>query len=191
MSDLDSAVSKLTGEETENLFGSKFSADEICKLVAPTKKMQISRQDFVSYFEIRTLSFESQYRQRIAPCAKIQNLTEFLEAVELTLLVNSRRQQVSLKDLDRTVGINIRHISGLKAMNAKLEPADRVFLIEQGRLSTKAYLESYSSHSVLPIKESPNRRSFCRDDLPSFIDDDVSEIIDERDYMENLIGRVL
>lgn len=32
------------------------------------------------------------------------------------------------------------------------------------------------------------RRSFCREDFHRFIDDDVSEIIDERDYMETYRG---
>ena len=59
--------------------------------------------------------------------------------------------------------------------------------VQQGRLSTKSYLEQFISTARPPIKDSPNRRSYCRDDLTQFIDDDVSsEIIDERDYTESV-----
>jgi len=59
--------------------------------------------------------------------------------------------------------------------------------LQQGRLSTKSYLEQFVSTARPPIKDTPNRRSYCRDDLAQFIDEDdaVSEIIDERDYAEN------
>jgi len=57
--------------------------------------------------------------------------------------------------------------------------------LQQGRLSTKSYLEQFVSTARPPIKDTPNRRSYCRDDLAQFIDDDASEIIDERDYAEN------
>jgi len=57
--------------------------------------------------------------------------------------------------------------------------------LQQGRLSTKSYLEQFVSTARPPIKDTPNRRSYCRDDLTVFIDDDLSEIIDERDYAEN------
>ena len=60
-------------------------------------------------------------------------------------------------------------------------------VFQQGRLSTKCYLEQFVSTARPPIKDTPNRRSYCRDDLAQFIDDDVSEIIDERDYAENAI----
>ena len=66
-----------------------------------------------------------------------------------------------------------------------IEYACTVYM-QQGRLSTKCYLEQFVSTARPPIKDTPNRRSFCRDELTQFIDDDVSEeIIDERDYAES------
>lgn len=53
----------------------------------------------------------------------------------------------------------------------------------------RSFLEQFVTGSplsgVIPMEEVDDfRRSFCREDLHRFIDDDVSEIIDERDYME-------
>jgi len=193
--ELGELLKKLTGvtsEELETFFAGKSSPDDICQLVAPQRTGQVCRLDFLNYVEKTTTSYESNHRRwRHYPNrTKIRNLTDYLEAVELTAMANNRRLRNTPQDLDRTVGINIRYISGL-LRNEKLQEADRTFLIEQGKLSTKAFLDHHINQGLPPTKESPSRRSFCRDDLPSFIDDDVSEIIDERDYMENLIGKVL
>jgi len=185
-------ISNVTDAEFEIFFSGKSEVDEICSLVAAARKGQVCRQDILQYVERTTVSYEAQYRRwRHHPtrCC-ISTLTQFLEAVERTQVVNNTSQRVSARDLDRTIGINIRYISG-QLRNEPLQPADGNFALEQGRMSAKAFLDSYVSQGVPAIKETPNRRSFCRDDLPAFIDDDVSEIIDERDYMENLIGRVL
>jgi hypothetical protein len=61
--------------------------------------------------------------------------------------------------------------------------------LQQGRQATRVFLEQFVRMSPPPIKEAPDRRSYCRDDLPHFIDDEVSEIIDERDYMEGLVTK--
>lgn len=58
-------------------------------------------------------------------------------------------------------------------------------MLQQGRQTTRAYLEQYVTVSRPPLKDAPDRRSYCRDDLPHFIDDEVSEIIDENDYTED------
>lgn len=187
--DLHDAVQKDTTLGTDNLtllFGSKHSTDDIWDLVKSINKGAISQQDFSAYFGQKCVAIEAQYRA--INRKEIKNFVDYFEALQISSVENSRLA-IATQDLDRTIGINIHFLTGLR--RGKLDKADQKFLVEQGKLCAKAYLQQFISKSVPPIKDAPNRRSFCRDDLPCFIDDDVSEIIDERDYMENLIGRVL
>lgn len=188
-SDLQNAFQKdttLSVDDMTALFGNKHSADDIWNLLKAFKKDAIVQADIDAYFGQRCLAIQAQYRN--VTKKEVKSLVDYFEALQVASQENAR-SAVKSEDLDRTIGINIRSITGLR--RGPIETADRNFLVEQGKLAAKAYLQQFISKSVPPIKDAPNRRSFCRDDLPCFIDDEVSEIIDERDYMENLIGRVL
>ena len=63
-------------------------------------------------------------------------------------------------------------------------------MLQQGKLAMRYYLEQHVK-KVPQLKDDGERRSFCRDDFKQFIDDDVSEIIDEKDYMETYLEKVL
>ena len=61
---------------------------------------------------------------------------------------------------------------------------------QQGKEATRYYLESYIKRVPL-LKEEGEKNSFSREDLKQFIDDDVSEVIDEKDYLESYLEKVL
>lgn len=168
------------------VFGNQHSLDDIWKLIS-NGKTELSHQDFLNYFGQKCLRIQGQHQALRKN--NIKSLTDYFEALQMSSLEH-RGASIKSQDLDRTIGINIHYLNGFTG-GQQLDSSDSTYLMEQGKLAAKVYLQQFISKSVPPIKDAPNRRSFCRDDLPSFIDDEVSEIIDERDYMENLIGRVL
>lgn len=179
--DLLKRIQSVSDADLKTLFGSRHSADDIWLLVKPALATQPCANDIVGYLENASFNFYRRCRQRCTS-NDVSGLTEYWVCLEQSIHAANGRRFVQSKDVERTVGINVRYIGALH--NNQLSKQDRVFLIEQGRQAARAYLEQFVHVSWPPIKDAPDRRSYCRDDLAHFIDDEVSEIIDERDYME-------
>ena len=71
-------------------------------------------QDFVNYFERKCLSLRSQYLQLTQ--RDIKNLTDYFEAVELALLTNGRRSNISVKDFAA-----LQNLSVMTSLNVTLD----------------------------------------------------------------------
>lgn len=56
-------------------------------------------------------------------------------------------------------------------------------------MATKDFLEYYVTRK-LPSLPGDGQKNYDNDDMAQFIDDDLSEIIDHRDYMEDFFGRI-
>lgn len=59
-----------------------------------------------------------------------------------------------------------------------------------GQAAAVDYLHAFVSRRSVSLK-SDNRKSYNREDLAYYIDDETSEIIDPADYSENLLRGVL
>ncbi len=59
-----------------------------------------------------------------------------------------------------------------------------------GQAAAIDYLQAFVSRRSVSLK-SDNRKSYNREDLAYYIDDETSEIIDVADYSENLLRGVL
>ena len=42
-----------------------------------------------------------------------------------------------------------------------------------------------------PLNLDISRQSYCRDDIPYYIDEEISSVIDAKDYEENYLARLL
>lgn len=193
--DLQNALSKvrtlckdgaLTDEDLKLLFGEKVTPDDIFMQIDINKADQISYPELVGYLERKGLHLQSKYLAHKRQ--EIRSLVDYVLAVHETVQGESKLSHVKNRDGERTVGINTQYVSG---RDWDLEKEDQDFLVQQGIKSTCAFLEGYVTKKLPPSGNGEGRHSFCRDDLSYFIDDEASEIIDERDYMENFIRGVL
>lgn len=142
------------------------------------EKLQISYSDLISYLETKDIYLQSHFMG----CRKkdINSLTDFTQSLQDAILLNTKNIDVEKRDLERIVGINAYYIG---AMDLDLDRADKQFLISQGEQATRAFLLYHLMNMVPPLK-GDWRRSFARDDIQIFVDDESTEIIDHREYDE-------
>lgn len=93
------------------------------------------------------------------------------------------------RNLDRTVIIETNYVN-YKVNPKDIKEADRKFLVEQGEIATKSYLETFIQNGP-QLKGLNGDGAFSSEDLKRHIDDDVSEVINETDYMESYLDKVL
>ncbi|XP_062618753.1 uncharacterized protein LOC134280363 [Saccostrea cucullata] len=65
---------------------------------------------------------------------------EFFSSLTSTMITNSSRINLKFTDVDRTVGINTKHIT---ALDFNMEEADKDFLIKCGKQAMNDFLETY------------------------------------------------
>ncbi|ESO07609.1 hypothetical protein HELRODRAFT_190994 [Helobdella robusta] len=187
---------RLTDDDVKLLFGTKKEAlDQIVNVFNNNNNEQkISLKDplnlerrrkhfeFVNYHMRDNQNAPSKIYQRQA----VENL---LRVYQLNNIFENER------NVDRTIMINTKFINSTTTRKS-LKDQDRMFLDEQGQNAMKFFLEEQTRRRPL-LKDvsnggfAPEKDSYSHEDLKQFIDDDISEVIDEKDYMESYLERVL
>jgi arachidonate 5-lipoxygenase len=177
-SEFDDFIDKISTSheiDLKLLFGTRYSSNDIWMLVKPSNVTQACCSDVTRYLDTASYNLYRRCRQRFSD-EPIRNLVDFFISLQNNFHLANTRNTLTAGDVDRTVLIDVRYLTAVKT---QLSQQDRTFLLQQGRQATQGYLSRYMQ---------THRASYCRDDLVNFIDDDetTSEIIDERDYTEQL-----
>jgi len=188
--DFQRAISEsplFTKEDFKVLFGPTTSVNEIFHYARkrsnktekkPDDQLKISYSDLISFLETKDIYLQSHFMG----CRRkdITSLKDYTQSLQDAVLLNTRNIDVEKRDLERIVGINTYYIG---SMDYDMEKADKQFLISQGEQATRAFLLYHLMNMVPPLK-GDWRKSFARDDIKIFVDDDSTEIIDAREYDE-------
>ncbi|KAK2147793.1 hypothetical protein LSH36_535g01018 [Paralvinella palmiformis] len=183
--DMENILSKrteLSDIDLRILFGKNCNADTIFKILNVVENEKLEVADLIRHMDNRGLRYYSHYLNYRRK--DINTLGNYILALNEGLLTGAGRSHVQKRDLDRTVGINTYHVG---ATDFNLTREDRKFLVEQGKLATKDFLEYFVTRKI-PVPSGD--KNYENDDMSQFIDDGLSEIIDHRDYMEDFFGRI-
>jgi hypothetical protein len=133
--------------------------------------------------------------------SSIKTPDQLWNAVRILIQENNFLLNTRKIDSRRTVAINTGWVYRSDPGN-KLEEHDQKYLIEQGQLAMRIFLEKFDSSALtdkefiqqteLGFENDVKRKSdIYSNDFKQFIDDDIPEIIDERDYMDTYFEKVL
>ncbi|CAL1535508.1 unnamed protein product, partial [Lymnaea stagnalis] len=124
------------------LFGEDESVEMIFNTLDENHDGKISFAEFIHFCEKHGYSKTSgpqSYWRKDVKC-----VTDYLSAVQDTLLTNLKLVYFLAGDKNRTVGINTGHIG---TSDYDLEEEDRKFIVERGKNSTKAFFEEYNQRA--------------------------------------------
>lgn len=131
----------------ERLFGKNVTVDEAMAALDEDGNGEVYYHEIVHFIERTGVSLQARFLgyQR----KEIKGVFSFFDTLQSALLTNVKRVFVEERDIDRTVGINTGHVG---TSDFRLDPADREFVVEQGRRSTESYLRYYVVQNNPPKK---------------------------------------
>ncbi|CAG5119290.1 unnamed protein product [Candidula unifasciata] len=162
-------VSSFSAEDKELLFGQDISVDDAFEIL----DRDGNGQGFLhSVKNVRGLKRQNIHlpQTRIQGYGRIEvnNLVQFISALQNTWTTNLKNIYVGDEDVHRTVGINTGHVG---TSNYVLEEEDRTFLIERGYSATMAFLRYFVTMNPNLVKKNLNHK-------------DITAEIDETEELE-------
>ncbi|XP_077988444.1 uncharacterized protein LOC144442945 [Glandiceps talaboti] len=152
--ELESAFKKttiFTREDAVTLFGEQHTLDSVFNLLDKDKDGEISMLELIRFAEetgIQLWSLFNGYGRY-----EVSNVTEYLTALQETILTNVKRLYHEEQDFDRTIGVYLDYIGGGDFF---MESGDKQFAIEQGAQAARTFLHYYVEKFKPPLKEAHN-----------------------------------
>ncbi|XP_070541986.1 uncharacterized protein [Ptychodera flava] len=129
------------------LFGEDYTLDTVFDVLDKDKDGEISMLELIQFAQERGVRLWSMFTGYDR--YEVNNVGDYLTAVQETVLTNVKRLYNEERDLDRTVAIYLDYIEG---GDFYLEPADKLFAIKQGAKATITFLKHYVAKFNPPPK---------------------------------------
>lgn len=124
----------------EMLFGKDCTAEKAFDHLDEDKDGEINFNELISFIQSTGVSLQQRFLgyQR----TDINDIVEYFDTLQNTLLTNIKWAFITDEDLDRTVGINTCYVG---TSDFELEEADKDYVISQGYKSTMTFLRYFAA----------------------------------------------
>lgn len=142
---------EFTTEHSNLLFGENCTAETAFDALDKDGNGVIQYHELMNFIQNTGICLQQRFLgyQR----KDITGLFSFFDTLQNALLTNVKRVFVEERDLERTVGINTGHVG---TSDFILEPADREYVVQQGRMSMDSFLRYYTVLNNLRKRSSIN-----------------------------------
>lgn len=129
------------------LFGEDFTVDDVFEYLDCNDDGEIDFNELMAFAEQKGIGIYTQfvgYKQK-----PIHKLSDFLVALQDTLLLNVKRVFMDDEDVERTIGIDTLYVL---TADFDLEKDDKLFLVQQGERATRSFLRHYVRNNQPKLK---------------------------------------
>ncbi|XP_072031443.1 uncharacterized protein [Amphiura filiformis] len=130
--------SEFTQEHAKLIFGENYKVDEVFDSIDADNNQQITFRELIAFAEKQGLQLREMFSGHRRK--KITDLKEHFSAIGRGLLLATKFVFISDDDVHRTAGIDTVY---LETTSFEMDKEDKLFLVQQGKIGTVAYVRNY------------------------------------------------